>query len=98
MFGFNKIKEAQKKAEEMREVLAAMEFEGESMNGMTKVTCNGAREILSIKVNESAYKVRPQEEVEHMIVQATNDALRMAEQANQEKLREIMPNIPGLNL
>lgn len=96
MFGMNKLKEAQKRAEEIKSELAAMEFEGESMNGMAKATCNGNREFVSIKINESAFKVRPQEDVEKMVVQAVNDALQLAERANTEKLREVIPNIPGL--
>ena len=98
MFGLNKIKEAQKKAEEMQSELAQMEFTGESLNGMAKVTVNGQREVQSLHINESAFKVRPQQEVETMIVQAVNEALRHVDQAQKEILSKSLPNIPGLNL
>ena len=96
MFGLNKIKEAQKKAEEMKSTLAQMQFEGESLNGMAKAICNGSKEVSHISINESIFKIRPKEEVEQMVIEAINEALSKADVAVKEKMTDILPPIPGL--
>ncbi|MFY0645065.1 MAG: YbaB/EbfC family nucleoid-associated protein [Bacteroidia bacterium] len=94
----NKIKEAQKKAEEFKNSLASMSFEGESLNGMVKAVCNGNKEFSAINVNESIYKIREQAEVEQMIVEAVNEAISKADIEARTQMSSILPNIPGLNL
>lgn len=98
MFGLNKIKEAQKKAEELKNSLNSMEFEGESMNGMVKAYCNGSKEFSNIFINESVYRVRELNEVQDMIKEAVNEAIYKADLAAKDKMSDILPNIPGLNL
>lgn len=98
MFGLNKIKEAQKKAEELKNSLNSMEFEGESMNGMVKAHCNGAKQFTNIVINESVYRVRELDEVQDMIKEAVNEAIYKADMAAKDKMSDILPNIPGLNL
>lgn len=97
MFGLNKIKEAQRKAEEFKASLSSLIFEGESLNGMVKATCTGAKEFKSINVNESVFKIREQSEVEEMIVEAVNEAMFKADLEAKNKMSDILPNIPGLN-
>ncbi len=98
MFGLNKIKEAQKKAEEFKSSLSSKSFEGESLNGMVKAVCSGSKELQSIAINESIYKIREQNEVEEMIVEAVNEALAKADSEAKQQMSELLPNIPGLNL
>ena len=97
MFGFNKIKEAQKKAEMLQNELALLEFTGESMNGLAKVRMNGKREVLSVDINDSALKVRSKEDVDAMVMEAINEALRYVETAQRDLLSRSLPDIPGLN-
>lgn len=97
MFGFNKIKEAQKKAEELQNELVQLEFTGESMNGLTKVRISGKRKLLSVDINENALKVRSKEDVEAMVLQAVNEALQYVEDAQRDLLSRSLPNVPGLN-
>ena len=98
MFGINKIKEAQKKAEEFKSNLASLSFEGESLNGMVKAVCNGNKEFSSIRINESIFKIREQSEVEQMVLEAVNEAISKADYEARQQMSSIMPNIPGLNL
>lgn len=98
MFGLNKIKEAQKKAEELKNSLHSMEFEGESLNGMVKAYCNGSKEFSKVVINESVYRVRELQDVEGMITEAVNEAIYKADLAAKDKMSDILPNIPGLNL
>ncbi len=97
MFGLNKIKEAQKKAEELQSTLKSMSFEGESLNGMVKAVCTGAKNFSSIKINESVFKIREQKDIEQMIVEAINEAISKADIAAKHKMSDILPSIPGLN-
>lgn len=98
MFGLNKIKEAQKKAEELKSSLNDMQFEGESLNGMVKAYCNGTKEFSAIRINESIYNLRGQAEIEKMVLEAVNEAIYKADLAAKSKMSDLLPNIPGLNL
>ena len=96
MFGLNKIKEAQKKAEDLKLLLSEMNFEGESLNGMVKAVCSGSKNFYSIKINESVFKIREQADIEQMIVEAINEAITKAEITAKQKMTSILPTIPGL--
>ena len=80
----------QRKAEEFKASLATMIFEGESLNGMVKATCNGAKEFKDISVNESVFKIREQAEVESMIVEAVNEAMYKADLEAKNKMSDIL--------
>ena len=98
MFGLNKIKDAQKKAEEFKSALASKLFEGESLNGMVKAICNGSKEFTDLSINESIYKIREQKEVQGMILEAVNEAIHKADLEAKQQMSKILPNMPGLNL
>lgn len=96
MFGLDKIREARKKAEEIKERLEHITVEGFSAQNEVRVICSGSRRIVDIRVNESIFRVRDQKEVEQLIAGATNHALEQAERLAEAEMRAIMPNIPGL--
>lgn len=95
MFGLDKLKEARRKAQEIKDRLDSITVEGKSMNGEVTVTCTGNRRVVNVDVNESVFRVRDQKEVQDLIVEATNSALQQAEQLAEAEMRAIMPNIPG---
>ena len=97
MFGNNKIKEAKKKADELKLKLAQMNFDGESLNGMVTIKCTGEKEFHSLEINDAIFKVRPREEVQLMILEAIKEAQGKADYTIQQEMSSIMPNIPGLN-
>lgn len=97
MFGNNKIKEAKQKAEELKSKLAQLDFEGESMNGMVTIKCNGEKKFHSLEINDAIFKVRPREDVQQMILQAIDEAQNKADYAIQQEMSSILPNIPGLS-
>ncbi len=96
MFGLDKLKEAKKKALEIKERLDNTTVEGSSSNGEVKVISTGNRRIVDVVINDSVFRVREQREIEQMITEATNNALIQAEQLAEAEMRSIMPNIPGL--
>jgi DNA-binding YbaB/EbfC family protein len=66
------------------------------VNGEVEVICTGNREVKEVKINDSLFKIRDREEIEAWVIEATNNALRQAEQLAEAEMRAIMPNIPGL--
>jgi DNA-binding YbaB/EbfC family protein len=63
---------------QMQAQAALTEVEGQAGGGLVKVKANGALEILSVTIAESAYEER--EFLEDLIQAATNDALRQAQE------------------
>ena len=96
MFGNNKIKEAKRRAEELKSKLATLDFHGESMNGLVTIKCNGEKKFHSLEINDAIFKVRPREDVQKMILEAISEAQGKADYAIQQEMSSILPNIPGL--
>ena len=59
---------------------------------------NGKKEVLSIKIDPEAVDPEDVEMLEDMILAGVNEALRMADKINEEKMGGITGglNIPGL--
>jgi len=101
---FGKFSELQSKMEEAREELKKIEVEAEAGGGMVKVTANGKREILSIKLDKDVIDPEDDEMLEDLIVAGVNKALEKAEEAAQKKMqdtyKDMLPGggIPGLDL
>lgn len=101
---FGKLSELQSKMEEAQQELEKVEVEAEAGGGMVKVTANGKREILSIKLDQDVIDPDDAEILEDLIVAGVNKALEKAEEAAQEKMQDTYKNmlpgggIPGLDL
>ncbi len=100
---FGKINEFQSKMNELKNELARTEVSAEAGGGMVKVTANGNREIISVKLDKDIVDPNDMEMLEDLIVAGINKALNEAERMNKEKMAEltkgIMPGgIPGLDL
>jgi DNA-binding YbaB/EbfC family protein len=71
---------------------------------MVKVTANGKRQILSIKLDKDVIDPEDAEMMEDLVVAGVNKALEKAEEAAQERMQEtykdILPGggIPGMDL
>ncbi|MDX1617526.1 MAG: YbaB/EbfC family nucleoid-associated protein [Balneolaceae bacterium] len=101
---FGKFSELQSKMEEAQEELKKIEVEAEAGGGMVKVTANGKREILGIKLDEDVIDPDDAEMLEDLVVAGVNKALEKAEEAAQKKMqdtyKDMLPGggIPGLDL
>ena len=97
------MKQVQKMQADMAKVqeeLADEVVEASAGGGMVTVEVTGALELKSIKVDPSAVDPEDVEMLEDMIMAATNEALRSAQELANRKLGGITSglNIPGLPL
>lgn len=96
MFGLDKLKDLKKNAEEMKARLESITVEGVAGSGMVKISCSGGRQIKSVFIDERVHRTAEKEQLEKLILEACNDALRQADKLAEVEMRQIMPNIPGL--
>ncbi len=93
---FGKLNEFQQKMNDVKGELAELEVESEAGGGMVKVTANGNREIVSIKLDKDVVDPNDPEMLEDLIVAGVNKALQQAEEASQNKMAEITKGMmPG---
>jgi DNA-binding YbaB/EbfC family protein len=93
--------ELQGRMQQVQEELAALHVEGQSGGGLVKVTLNGKMEARAVKIDPSLLKPEDAEMLEDLILAALQDAKSKAEQALQDKMREVtggLPLPPGLKL
>lgn len=100
MFG-DMLKQAKKLQQEMgkiQEESRKKTVEASAGGGMVTVTVNGAMEILSIKIEREVVNPDDIEMLQDLIVAATNEALRQAQQMVNEEMGKVTGglNIPGL--
>lgn len=101
MFG-DIMKQAQKMQEEIsriQEESRKKTVEATAGGGMVTVTANGAMEIVSIRIEPQVVNPDDIEMLQDLIVAATNEALRRAQQMVTEEMSKITGglNIPGLS-
>ena len=97
----NVIKQAQKMQKEMEKVQEEMEsktVEATSGGGAVTVTANGKKEILTLKISPDAVDPDDVETLEDLIMTATNEAMRMADEMLAREMSKVTGgmNIPGL--
>lgn len=101
---FGKFSELQEKMEAAKQELSKLEVEAEAGGGMVKVTANGQRKILSIKLDKDVIDPDDAEMMEDLVVAGVNKALEKAEEAAQQKMqdtyKDMIPGggIPGMDL
>jgi len=100
MFG-DLMKQAQKMQQELARVQEEAKrktVEASAGGGMVTVTANGAMEIVSIKIEQDVVNPDDIEMLQDLIMAATNEALRRAQQMVTEEMSKITGglNIPGL--
>ena len=92
------VQKMQADMDKMQEDLANEVVEASAGGGMVNVEVTGAIEIKSIKIDPAAVDPDDVEMREDMIMAATNEALRSAQELANQKLGGITSglNIPGL--
>lgn len=90
---FGNMEEMQK---EMREKLAQITVQGEAGDGVVIVTANGVREITNIALNAEKLDLSDTEQLEDLLMVATNRALEAAAAREQEAAQGMLKNmLPG---
>ena len=95
----NLMKQAQKMQKQMDEnqkALEEKEFTATAGGGAVEVTVSGKREIVKVKLSEEAVDPDDVEMLEDLIVAATNEALRQAEEAAASAMSALTGGLGGL--
>ena len=99
MFGdmMGKLQEMQQKSQEVKKRLDSISVEGLAEGGKVRVSCNGNRKIKSIQLDESLFAAEKKEEVEDLILIASNRALEKAEKLAETEMAGVAKGIiPGM--
>jgi DNA-binding YbaB/EbfC family protein len=92
------MKQAQQMQEKLQKQLADMRIESTAGGGTVSVVMNGAKQVLSIKIDPEAISKEDVEMLQDMILAALNDGSRKADEAMQQQMGGMMGGlkIPGL--
>ena len=92
------VQDMQKQMVKDQEELATMEVEASAGGGMVTVKVSGDLKINSVKIDPGAVDPDDVEMLEDMILAATNEALRSAQELASSKMSGLTGglNIPGL--
>lgn len=88
----NLMKQAQKMQRQMEEnqkELETKEFSAKAGGGAVEVTVTGNKEVKKVKLSEEVVDPEDIEMLEDLIVAATNEALRMAEEASSAAMGQM---------
>ena len=89
--------EMQEKVKKVQEEIALMEVVGEAGAGLVRIHMTGRHDVKRVHIDESLL-TEGKEILEDLVAAAMNDAVRRAEQAQQEKMSSLtagMPMPPG---
>ncbi len=92
------VQQMQKKMAKMQAELEEKEVEASSGGGAVTVKVNGKKEVLNINIDEEVVDPDDVEMLEDLILAATNEAIRKAEEMVSSEMGKITGgmNIPGL--
>ena len=93
------MKQAQQMQERMQKQMADLRIEATAGGGMVTVVVNGARQLLSLKIDPEVVSKDDVEMLQDLIVAAVNDAQRKAEEQMAQSMSGMMGGlkIPGLS-
>lgn len=86
----------QRQMEEGQKELETKEFTAAAGGGAVEVTVSGKKEIVGVKLAEEVVDPDDIEMLQDLIVAATNEALRKAEEASTELMGKMTGGLGGL--
>ncbi len=92
---FDKIYEAQQKAEEVKKRLDTISLSSEAEGGAVKVTATAAKTITSIEIDENFLKENGKEAVEEILIIAINKVIAQAENISQSEMAAMTNEMLG---
>jgi DNA-binding YbaB/EbfC family protein len=92
------MKQAQQMQERLKQQMADLRVEATAGGGMVTVVMNGAKQLLSLKIDPEAVSKEDVEMLQDLILAAINDAQRKVDEAMQQQMGGMMGGlkIPGL--
>ena len=90
------MKQAQQMQERLQKQMAELRVEGNAGGGMVIVTVNGAKQVLSMRIDPEVVSKEDVEMLQDLIVAAINDAHRRVDEEMQRNVGGMLP--PGFKL
>lgn len=85
----------QRQMEESQKEMETKEFKAAAGGGAVEVTVSGKKEILSVTLKEEVVDPEDIEMLQDLIVAATNEALRQADEANNDMMGKMTGGLGG---
>lgn len=85
----------QRQMEESQKELETKEFTAKAGGGAVEVTVTGKKEVTKVKLSQEVVDPDDVEMLEDLVMAATNEALRMAEDANAEVMNKMTGGLGG---
>ncbi|MBR5798524.1 MAG: YbaB/EbfC family nucleoid-associated protein [Lachnospiraceae bacterium] len=85
----------QRQMEESQKELETKEFTAKAGGGVVEVTVTGKKEVTKVKISEEAVDPDDIETLEDLVMAATNEALRMAEEAGNAAMSKMTGGLGG---
>jgi DNA-binding YbaB/EbfC family protein len=94
----NVMQQAKQMQDRLQKQMADLRVEATAGGGMVTVTMNGAKQVLSIKIDPEAVSKDDVEMLQDLILAAINDAQRKADEAMQQQMSGMLGGIkiPGM--
>ena len=93
-----KIQEMQAQMEQKQAEIEASEFSASAGGGAVEVTVSGAHEVKDIKLQPDVVDPEDIEMLTDLIIAATNEAMRKADDAMNQAMQSAQSGLAGLNL
>lgn len=86
----------QRQMEENQKELEEKTFSAKAGGGAVEVTVSGKKEVLSVTLSEEVVDPEDIETLQDIIIAATNEALKQAEEANNELMGKMTGGLGGI--
>jgi DNA-binding YbaB/EbfC family protein len=87
------MKQAQKMQEQLQKDMEELRVEASSGGGMVTVVTNGAKQLISLKIDPEVVSKDDVEMLQDLILAAVNDAHRKADDQLKKKVGGMMPGL-----
>ena len=87
------LKQAQKMQEQLQKDMEELRVEATSGGGMVTVVTNGAKQLISLKIDPEVVSKDDVEMLQDLILAAVNDAHRKADDQLKKKVGGMMPGM-----
>ena len=97
---FDKLMEMKKRMEEVKMRLDTLTVSGEADQGNVKISMNGNRKVVYVKLKLGFLSQDESEQLEELLQLAFNRALEQSERVNESEMKSVagsmLPGMPGL--
>ncbi|MCS7080180.1 MAG: YbaB/EbfC family nucleoid-associated protein [Chloracidobacterium sp.] len=92
--GFERaMEQMRQKQEEIKRALESARCEGSAGGGMVRITVNGLKQVISVKLDAEA--LADKEMLEALIAAAFNEAVRRADEVTEQHMQQQMSSLLG---